>query len=172
MSTPIEKLTSFGQSLWLDNIQRRQLENGELKAMIERGDIRGMTSNPTIFNNAISKSKDYDFALVPLAWSGWEAEKIFWELAIEDIRAACDLFTRFTKKRTAAMVMSASRSARRLRMIRKRPHLRRSSFGHVWPGPTLWSKFQPPKKASRLFDSPRCGRQYQCDVDLFVGAVR
>ncbi len=89
---PIEKLTSLGQSLWMDNIQRRQLENGELQAMIERGDIRGMTSNPSIFNHAISKSKDYDSALIPLAWAGWDAEKIFWELAIEDIRAACDLF--------------------------------------------------------------------------------
>ncbi len=46
MSTPIEKLTSLGQSIWLDNIQRRQLENGEIKGMIERGEIRGMTSNP------------------------------------------------------------------------------------------------------------------------------
>ncbi|HSL43910.1 MAG TPA: bifunctional transaldolase/phosoglucose isomerase [Anaerolineales bacterium] len=89
---PIEKLTSLGQSLWLDNIQRNQLENGELKAMIERGDIRGMTSNPTIFNNAIAKTKDYDAALTSLAWAGWDAEKIFWQLAIEDIRAACDLF--------------------------------------------------------------------------------
>ena len=88
----IEKLTSLGQSLWLDNIQRKQLENGELKAMIERGDIRGMTSNPSIFNNAIAKSKDYDAALTSLAWAGWDAEKIFWQLAIEDIRAACDLF--------------------------------------------------------------------------------
>jgi len=60
-----------------DNIQRRQLENGELKAMIERGDIRGMTSNPSIFNNAISKSQDYDSALIPLAWAGWNAEKYF-----------------------------------------------------------------------------------------------
>jgi len=89
----IQKLTSLGQSLWLDNIQRKQLENGELKAMIERGDIRGMTSNPTIFNNAISKTKDYDAALTSLAWAGWDAEKIFWQLAIEDIRAACDLFS-------------------------------------------------------------------------------
>jgi transaldolase / glucose-6-phosphate isomerase len=89
---PIEKLTSLGQSLWLDNIQRKQLENGELKAMIERGDIRGMTSNPSIFNNAIAKSKDYDAALTSLAWAGWDAQKIFWQLAIEDIRAACDLF--------------------------------------------------------------------------------
>ena len=69
----IAKLTSLGQSLWLDNIQRKQLENGELKAMIERGDIRGMTSNPTIFNNSISKTKDYDAALTSLAWAGWDA---------------------------------------------------------------------------------------------------
>src|SRR5215216_4167314 len=88
----IEKLTSLGQSLWLDNIQRKQLENGELKAMIEGGDIRGMTSNPSIFNNAIAKSKDYDAALTSLAWAGWDATKIFWQLAIEDIRAACDFF--------------------------------------------------------------------------------
>src|SRR5919106_4553227 len=89
---PIEKLTSLGQSLWLDNIQRKQLENGELRSMIERGDIRGMTSNPTIFNNSISKTKDYDAALKSMSWAGWDAEKIFWQLAIEDIRAACDLF--------------------------------------------------------------------------------
>ena len=89
---PIEKVTSLGQSLWLDNIQRKQLENGELRAMIERGDIRGMTSNTSIFNNAIAKSKDYDAALTSLAWAGWDAQKIFWQLAIEDIRAACDLF--------------------------------------------------------------------------------
>src|SRR6266536_5791778 len=88
----IEKLTSLGQSIWMDNIQRKQLENGELKAMIERCDIRGMTSNPTIFNNAISKTNDYDSALTSLAWAGWDAEKIFWQLAIEDIRAACDAF--------------------------------------------------------------------------------
>ena len=92
MTSPIEKLTALGQSLWLDNIQRNQLENGELKIMIERGDIRGMTSNPSIFNNAIAKTKDYDAALKSLAWAGWDAEKIFWQLAIEDIRAACDLF--------------------------------------------------------------------------------
>jgi transaldolase/glucose-6-phosphate isomerase len=92
MKTTIEKLTSLGQSLWYDNIQRRLLENGEIAAMIQRGDIRGMTSNPTIFNNAIAKSNDYDSALIPLAWSGWDAEKIFWQLAVEDIQAAADLF--------------------------------------------------------------------------------
>jgi transaldolase/glucose-6-phosphate isomerase len=87
----ISKLTQLGQSLWYDNIQRRILENGEFKAMIERGDIRGVTSNPSIFNHAIAKSTDYDAALKSLAWAGWNAEKIFWQLAIEDIKTACDL---------------------------------------------------------------------------------
>ncbi|MCS6995325.1 MAG: bifunctional transaldolase/phosoglucose isomerase [Anaerolineales bacterium] len=92
MTNPISELTALGQSLWYDNIQRRLLENGELAAMIERGDIRGVTSNPTIFHNAIAKSNDYDLALTPLAMAGWSSEEIFWQLAVEDIRAACDLF--------------------------------------------------------------------------------
>lgn len=92
MSDSIKHLTKLRQSLWYDNIQRRLLENGELAAMITRGDIRGVTSNPSIFHNAIAKSGDYDSALVPLAWSGWSAEDIFWQLAIEDITVACDLF--------------------------------------------------------------------------------
>jgi transaldolase/glucose-6-phosphate isomerase len=92
MSTPLQNLINFGQSAWYDNIERRLLENGELASMIERGDIRGVTSNPTIFQNAIAKSSDYDSALVPMAWAGWNAEQIFWQLAIEDIRTACDLF--------------------------------------------------------------------------------
>src|SRR5512136_48830 len=88
----IAALNALGQSLWYDTIQRKLLENGELKSMIQRGDLRGVTSNPTIFNNAIAKTNDYDSALVPLAWAGWDAEKIFWQLAIEDIQAACDAF--------------------------------------------------------------------------------
>jgi transaldolase/glucose-6-phosphate isomerase len=91
--TPIEKLHNLNQSIWYDNIQRKLIDSGELAAMIEHGDIRGVTSNPSIFKNAISKSNDYDSALTPLAWSGWNAERIFWQLAIEDIQAACDLFS-------------------------------------------------------------------------------
>jgi transaldolase len=92
MSESIKKTTSLGQSLWYDNIQRKLLKTGKLKAMIEAGDIRGVTSNPTIFQNAIAKTSDYDAALMPLAKEGWDAEKIFWHLAIEDIQQACDLF--------------------------------------------------------------------------------
>ena len=93
MNNPIQDTILLGQSLWYDNIQRRLLENGEMESLIKRGDIRGMTSNPSIFNNAIAKSKDYDSALIPLAKSGWDAEKIFWDLAIKDIQSALRLFT-------------------------------------------------------------------------------
>jgi transaldolase/glucose-6-phosphate isomerase len=98
MTTPILRLHELGQSLWFDNIQRRLLvrsadgKKSEMASMIERGDIRGVTSNPSIFNNAIAKTNDYDPVILPLAWSGWDAEQIFWQLAIEDIRDACDLF--------------------------------------------------------------------------------
>jgi transaldolase len=85
-------LTLLGQSLWYDNIQRRLLENGDMAGMIARGEIRGVTSNPTIFNNAIAKSHDYDAALVPMAQSGLTAAEIFDRLAVEDIRHATDLF--------------------------------------------------------------------------------
>ncbi len=88
----IQQLRSLGQSLWYDNIQRRLLKDGELAALIARGDIRGVTSNPSIFHNAIARTSDYDDALLPMAWAGWDAEAIFWQLAVEDIQAACDLF--------------------------------------------------------------------------------
>ena len=88
----IHQLHGLGQSLWYDNIQRRLLENGELADMVQRGEILGITSNPSIFHNAISKSTDYDSALKPMAWAGWKAEPIFYQLAVEDIRTACDMF--------------------------------------------------------------------------------
>ena len=92
MGNPIQEIHALGQSIWYDNISRRLLENGELKQMIERGDIRGMTSNPSIFQNAIAKTNDYDTALVTMAWAGYTTREIFDRLVLEDIRAAADLF--------------------------------------------------------------------------------
>ncbi len=77
MSNRFQQLMQVGQSLWYDNIQRSLIKNGTLKRMIEEGEIRGITSNPTIFNLAISKSQDYDSAIAPMAWAGWSAEQIF-----------------------------------------------------------------------------------------------
>lgn len=92
MSEKTRKLYELGQSIWYDNIERRLLDNGDLKAMIDRGDIYGVTSNPSIFHNAIVNSKDYDQELKRLAAEGKDANAIFDELAIQDIQAATDLF--------------------------------------------------------------------------------
>jgi transaldolase/glucose-6-phosphate isomerase len=92
VSKSLIQLNALGQSIWYDNIERRLLDNGELAGMIKQGDITGITSNPTIFFNAITKSSDYDRFLKPMAWSGWTSEKIFDHLAIEDIKQAADLF--------------------------------------------------------------------------------
>jgi len=92
------KLLELGQSIWYDNIQRSILKNGEFSGMIDRGEIRGVTSNPSIFMNAITKSSDYDASLAPLAKSGLSAEEIFYHLAIEDIQEAADFFSGLYKQ--------------------------------------------------------------------------
>lgn len=88
----IDALHALGQSIWYDNIQRSLLENGQMQDMIHKGEIKGVTSNPSIFHNAIAKTSEYDSALKPLAWAGLNAEEIFWELAVKDIQQAADLF--------------------------------------------------------------------------------
>jgi len=87
-----QKAYQLGQSIWYDNIQRRLLESGEMAGMIERGEIYGVTSNPSIFNNAITKTDDYDDDLIPLINSGKTAEEIFENLTIEDISKTADFF--------------------------------------------------------------------------------
>lgn len=92
MTSVPQKLNALGQSIWYDNIERRLLENGDLEGMITRGDIYGVTSNPSIFNKAIGESEDYDQQLAELAREGRKTFEIFDEMAVQDIQAACDLF--------------------------------------------------------------------------------
>ncbi len=92
MSNPLIRLQELGQSPWHDNIRRELLTSGKLKKMVADGDVTGLTSNPTIFEQAIANSNDYDEALERLAREGKSAEEIFDSLAIADIRAAADVF--------------------------------------------------------------------------------
>ncbi|NMB87130.1 MAG: bifunctional transaldolase/phosoglucose isomerase [Chloroflexi bacterium] len=89
---PVQKLTELGQSLWIDNIQRSTLLNGDIARMIANGDIEGMTSNPSIFSSAVVGSNDYDAAIQPMAWAGLSSESMYNRLIVEDIQTACDLF--------------------------------------------------------------------------------
>jgi transaldolase len=80
----------FGQSLWYDNLQRGLLDSGAFQELLDAG-VRGCTSNPTIFDKAISGSKDYDGELRSLTLKGESAEEIYYALVTQDIRQAADL---------------------------------------------------------------------------------
>jgi transaldolase len=86
------KLHELGQSLWLDNITRNLLKSGTLQRYIEEFSVTGLTSNPTIFDHAIKSSGDYDAAIRQKTREGLSAESAFFDLAIEDLRQAADLF--------------------------------------------------------------------------------
>ena len=87
-----QELHNLGQSLWLDNITRDLLDNGTLKRYIDEFSVTGLTSNPTIFEHAISKSKSYDEEIGRLASKGLSGEELFFELALQDLTRAADLF--------------------------------------------------------------------------------
>jgi transaldolase len=91
MANPLIRLQLLGQSPWHDNIRRELLTSGALKRMVEDGDVTGLTSNPTIFEQAIGSSTDYDDDLHRLAREGKSAEQIFDALAVSDIRGAADV---------------------------------------------------------------------------------
>ena len=86
------KLHDLGQSLWLDNITRDLLESGTLARYIAELSVTGLTSNPTIFDHAIKGSADYDAAIRSKMKAGKSGEALFFELALEDITRAADLF--------------------------------------------------------------------------------
>ena len=85
-------LNQLGQSLWLDNITRDLLDSGTLARYIAELDVTGLTSNPTIFNNAIRNSSDYDAAIRSKLKAGKSGEALFFELALDDVTRAADLF--------------------------------------------------------------------------------
>jgi len=89
---PTARLHELGQSLWLDNITRTMLDDGTLAGYIGELSVTGLTSNPTIFDKAISKGDAYDEQIGELAAAGLEGEALFFELALADLRRAAELF--------------------------------------------------------------------------------
>src|ERR1041385_8328204 len=87
-----ELLHNLGQSLWLDNITRDLLDSGTLKKYIDELSVTGLTSNPTIFDQAIKDSSTYDSAIRKKLDEGKSGEDLFFELALDDLTRAADLF--------------------------------------------------------------------------------
>lgn len=93
MMTKLHKLADLGQSIWLDYISRSLIASGELEDLIDQG-LRGVTSNPSIFEKAIDESSDYDHELRKLAVQGRSADEIYESLVTDDVRDAVDLMRR------------------------------------------------------------------------------
>src|SRR5512147_1666673 len=97
-----QRLHDLGQSLWLDNITRDLLTSGTLRRYIDELSVTGLTSNPTIFNQAIKGSTAYDAAIRQRLKAGKVGEDLFFEIGLEDLTQAADLF-RPTHERTSGV---------------------------------------------------------------------
>ncbi len=89
---PLQQLHNYGQSFWYDNIRRSYLHDGTLAGLIQNDGLRGLTSNPSIFEKAIAGGEEYDAQIAELAAAGKSVAEIYDALTISDIQAACDLF--------------------------------------------------------------------------------
>ena len=89
---PLKRLGTLGQSIWLDYIRRDLIVSGELRRLIEEDGIRGMTSNPAIFEKAIASSRDYDEDIRAQAFMGKNIETIYESISQHDVQSAADEF--------------------------------------------------------------------------------
>ena len=90
-SSPLQRLSELGQSVWIDYLSRDLLDSGELSRLVVEDAVVGVTSNPTIFQQALAEGDAYDRQLRTLLASGLDRKDIFFELACADVAAACDL---------------------------------------------------------------------------------
>ena len=89
---PLKALADFGQSVWLDFIRRKTITSGQLKQYVEEDGLRGVTSNPSIFEKAIAESHDYDQDIESMAREGKTIEEMYQNLTVTDIQHAADVF--------------------------------------------------------------------------------
>jgi transaldolase len=91
VTNPIARLIDHGQSPWYDNLRRQIIDSGELARMVAEDGIRGVTSNPTIFEKAVAAGEEYDARVAELARQGVATEDIGWDLVTADVAAACEV---------------------------------------------------------------------------------
>ena len=91
-NSPTAQLTRAGVSIWLDDLSRGRLNSGNLVDLIEQRSVVGVTTNPSIFQNAIADSTDYDQDLIEIAHEGLDTELAIFKLMAKDVRLACEVF--------------------------------------------------------------------------------
>lgn len=131
MNNPVNILVKNGQSIWLDYIRRDMIHNGELKKMIETDGLSGMTSNPAIFEKAISGGDFYDADIRKFTREGKTPEEIFEEITIADVQAAADEFK---------IVYESSGGRDGYVSLEVNPHLATDTEGTILEAHRLWDK--------------------------------
>jgi hypothetical protein len=135
-ANPLVRLGELGQSPWYDYITRDLVTTGELGRLIAEDGLRGMTSNPTIFEKAIAGSRLYDDEIRTQADAGRSPQEIFEHLAVADVRAACDLFAPVFAATGGPTAWSRSRWRRPWPTTPTPPSSRPSGCGGRSTGPT------------------------------------
>jgi transaldolase/glucose-6-phosphate isomerase len=132
---PLLKLQTFGQSIWMDYIRRHMMTSGELKQLIEEDGLRGVTSNPSIFEKAIAGSHDYDEAIRALALEGKSIEEIYQTLTVGDVQRAADLFRPIYHRLNGRDGFVS---------LEVNPHLAHDTEGTISEARVLWSSVSRP----------------------------
>jgi transaldolase/glucose-6-phosphate isomerase len=132
---PLLKLRTFGQSIWLDFLRRNLYVSGELQRMTEEDGLRGMTSNPSIFEKAIAGSHDYDDAIRALALEGRSVEEIYETLVVEDVQRATDIFR---------PIYDESEGRDGFVSLEVSPHLAHDTEGTIAEARRLWTAVNRP----------------------------
>ena len=132
---PLLKLRECGQSIWQDYIRRQMIVSGELKQLVDEDGLRGVTSNPKIFDKAIAGSHDYDDAVRALALEGKEIEDIYQALTVEDVQGAADVFR---------PLYDGSSGRRGFVSLEVNPHLAHDTEGTIEEANRLWKALDRP----------------------------
>ena len=127
----LNNIRNLGQSIWLDLLDREIMESGKLQSLIDNDDLRGLTSNPSIFEKAISGSSDYDKDIVELSKKEDDNAAIFFEMAIADIQKAADIFKPVYNKTNGEDGFVS---------LEVSPYLARDTDGTIAQAKDLWNK--------------------------------
>ncbi len=132
---PLRRLEQFGQSIWLDYIRRRMITSGELQRLIDEDGLKGITSNPAIFEKAIAGSKDYDDDIRAMARESKTVAQIYERITVADVQMAADAFTPVYKRLDGRDGFVS---------LEVNPHLARDTEGTVAEGRQLWQEVNRP----------------------------
>lgn len=132
---PLREIKRLGQSIWLDHIERELITSGRLRRMIDEDGLAGLTSNPAIFEKAMSQAGPYDAAIRARAGIGRDAKALYEVLALEDVQAAADVF---------APVYASSRGEDGYVSLEVSPHLANDSDATIAEARRLWRAFDRP----------------------------